>query len=193
MDNLAVFIIFYLFILIQRLTELMIAKKNEQWMKGKGAIEFGTKHYQVMVVMHVLFLVSFVAEKITFNRSLSGMWVALLIVFAGTQILRIWAISSLGKFWNTKIIVLPKADVIRSGPYRYIKHPNYLVVSIEFLIIPLLFNAYITACIFSLINAIVLVARIRAEEQALRELTEYDGTFQSSNRFFPKLLNKYDN
>ncbi|OLS40294.1 isoprenylcysteine carboxyl methyltransferase family protein [Bacillus sp. MRMR6] len=193
MDNIAVFIIFYLFIIIQRLAELMIAKKNEQWMKGKGAIEFGTKHYRVMVFMHALFLVSFFAEKIIFNRSLSGMWVALLLVFAGTQFLRFWAIYSLGKYWNTKIIVLPKADVIRIGPYQYIKHPNYLVVSIELLIIPLLFNAYITAFIFSLINTIVLAVRIRAEEQALRELTEYDGTFQSSNRFLPKLLNKYDN
>jgi methyltransferase len=193
MADLAVFIILYLFILIQRLTELWIAKKNEQWMKGKGAIEFGTKHYQVIVFMHVLFLVSFLAEKIIFNRSLSGLWLALIIVFVGTQFLRIWAISTLGKFWNTKIIVLPNADVIRTGPYRFIKHPNYLVVSIEMLIIPLLFNAYITACIFSLFNAMMLAVRIRAEEQALRTFTEYDGTFQRSNRFLPKLLNKYDN
>jgi methyltransferase len=114
-------------------------------------------------------------------------------VFVCAQLIRVWAISSLGTFWNTKIIVLPNVEVVRKGPYRFIKHPNYLVVSIELLVVPLMFGAYVTACLFTLLNVIMLSIRIPAEEKALRELTEYEGSFEKCNRFLPKLLNKYDN
>ena len=93
--------------------------------------------------------------------------------FLLTQLIRVWAITSLGRYWNTKIIVLPGAKMVNKGPYRFLKHPNYLVVTIEFIVIPLLFEAYFTAFFFSLLNGIILRIRIAAEEKALYQLTGY--------------------
>ncbi|WHZ06110.1 isoprenylcysteine carboxylmethyltransferase family protein [Neobacillus sp. YX16] len=187
------FFIFFSVLIIQRLLELAIARRNEKWMKERGAIEFGIKHYQFIVLMHSMFFVVFLFEKVAFSRELSSFWPFLAAVFVCVQLIRLWAISSLGRYWNTKIIVLPNVEVVRKGPYRFIKHPNYLVVSIEFMVIPMMFGAYITAGLFTLLNILMLLIRIPAEEKALQELTEYEGSFESCNRFLPKLLNKYDN
>jgi methyltransferase len=188
-----IFSIFISVMIVQRLLELVIARRNERWMKSQGAIEFGMKHYQYIVLMHSFFFAVLLFEKITFSRELSSFWPLLAAVFVCAQLIRVWAIFSLGSYWNTKIIVLPDVEVVRKGPYRYIKHPNYLVVSLELLVVPLLFGAYITAVLFTLLNILMLSIRIPAEEKALRELTQYDGSFGSCNRFLPKLLNKYDN
>lgn len=187
------FFIFIFVMIIQRLLELVIARRNEKWMKEQGAIEFGIKHYQFIVLMHSLFFVVLIFEKISFSRELLPLWQVFAAVFVCTQLIRVWAISSLGPYWNTKIIVLPNVEVVRTGPYRFIKHPNYLVVSIEILVVPLLFGAYVTACLFTILNILMLSIRIPAEERALRELTEYESSLGSRNRFLPKLLNKYDN
>nr|WP_285889691.1 isoprenylcysteine carboxyl methyltransferase family protein [Neobacillus niacini] len=187
------FYIFFSVLLIQRLLELAIARRNEKWMKERGAIEFGMRHYQFIVLMHSMFFVFFLFEKVTFSRELLSFWPLLAAVFVCAQLIRVWAISSLGRYWNTKIIVLPNVEVVRKGPYRFIKHPNYLVVSIELMVVPLMFGAYITACLFTLLNVLMLSIRIPAEEKALQELTKYEGSFESCNRFLPKLLNKYDN
>ncbi|MDF2788250.1 MAG: hypothetical protein K0S80_1348 [Neobacillus sp.] len=187
------FLIFISVMIIQRLLELVIARRNEKWMKDQGAIEFGVKHYQFIVLMHSLFFVVFIFEKISFIRELFPFWQLYGAVFVCTQLIRVWAISSLGRFWNTKILVLPNVEVVRRGPYRFIKHPNYLVVSIELLVVPLMFGAYVTACLFTILNILMLSIRIPAEEKALRELTEYENYLGSCNRFLPKLLNKYDN
>jgi methyltransferase len=176
------------FIVLQRAVELRIAKRNEKWMKQQGAIEFGEKHYRYMVLMHVLFFICLTTEKVYSNRGLSYLWPILLSVFFVAQIIRIWVITSLGRYWNTKIIVLRDAKVIKKGPYRHIKHPNYFVVAIELVVVPLLFNCYITACLFTFLNAIILMIRIPEEEKALREHTEYEGTFQDCNRFLPKVI-----
>lgn len=187
------FYIFMVVIIVQRLFELLIAKRNEKWMKEQGALEFGRGHYQLIVLMHSIFFIVLLFEKIFFERMISPLWPLWIIVFVFAQLVRLWALKSLGRYWNTKILVLPKVEVIRKGPYRYIKHPNYLVVAIELLVVPILFGAYFTAGIFTLLNVIMLSIRIPAEERALKELTEYEGTFQSCNRFLPNLLNKYDN
>jgi methyltransferase len=187
------FLLFFLFVVLQRSIELFVARKNEKWMKDQGALEFGSNHYQYMVIMHALFFVFFLVEKITLNRDVSQFWPLLLSVFVFTQIMRFWVISSLGKYWNTKILVLPNVNVVRKGPYRFIKHPNYVVVTLELMVVPLLFDAYVTTILFTILNLLILSVRIPAEEKALKELTEYEGSFQRCNRFFPKLLNKYDN
>jgi methyltransferase len=187
------FFIFISVLILQRLLELVIARRNEKWMKEQGAIEFGMKHYQFIVLMHSMFFVVLLFEKITFSHEISAFWPLFAAVFVCAQLIRVWAISSLGRYWNTKIIVLPNVEVVRRGPYRFIKHPNYLVVSIELLVVPLMFGAYMTACLFTIVNIFMLSIRIPAEEKALRELTEYEGSFGSCNRFLPKLLNKYDN
>lgn len=188
MDDIFLFLILGGFISLQRIVELRIAKSNEKWMKQRGAIEFGEKHYRYMVTMHLLFFILLSCEKFFLNRGLSTLWSILLIVFLVAQLFRIWAITSLGRFWNTKIIVLRNATVIRKGPYRFIKHPNYFVVAIELAVVPLLFNAYFTAVLFTFLNIIMLMIRIPEEEKALRDLTEYEGTFQNCNRFLPKVV-----
>ncbi|MFD0827855.1 isoprenylcysteine carboxyl methyltransferase family protein [Neobacillus sp. M.A.Huq-85] len=186
------FLIFWCLLIVQRVVELLIARKNEKWMIGQGAIEYGQEHYRLMVWMHLLFFLIFFSEKILLNREMSFAWHWLFFVFIFAQLVRVWALFSLGKYWNTKIIVLPNANVIRKGPYRWIKHPNYLVVSLELLVIPLLFNAYFTAAIFTILNIVMLSIRIPIEERALKSHTRYEGAFESCNRFLPKLLNKCD-
>jgi methyltransferase len=188
MNDFLPFTLLFAFVIVQRIVELIIAKRNENWMKNQGALEFGTRHYRLMVTMHLLFLASFLYEKLYLNRELSAVWPVLLFGFLLTQILRVWVISSLGRFWNTKIIVLPNAAVVRKGPYRFIKHPNYLVVSIELILIPLLFNAYLTASFFTILNTIMLAVRIPKEEQALSNVTEYDGAFRDCPRLIPKIV-----
>ncbi|MED3563333.1 isoprenylcysteine carboxyl methyltransferase family protein [Bacillus xiapuensis] len=193
MEDFYSFFIFWCLIILQRLIELRIARNNEKWMMEQGAIEYGHEHYRFIVWMHLLFFLVFISEKITLNRGISDTWQWLLFVFILTQLVRVWALFSLGKYWNTKIIVLPGANVVKRGPYRWIKHPNYLIVSIELLVIPLLFNCFLTAAVFTLLNIFMLSIRIPKEEQALKTYTEYEGAFHKCNRFLPKLLKKYDN
>jgi methyltransferase len=188
MNDILPFLGLFGFIVLQRVVELGIAKGNEKWMKQQGAVEFGIKHYRYMVMMHLLFFVSLFTEKVYLNRGLSQVWPLLLFGFILVQLMRIWVISSLGKYWNTKIIVYSGAQVIKKGPYRFIKHPNYFVVAIELVVVPFLFNAYFTAILFTILNGIMLMIRIPVEEKALRELTEYSGAFQGCNRFLPKVV-----
>jgi methyltransferase len=91
--------------------------------------------------------------------------------------MRVWVISSLGRFWNTKILVLPGANVVKKGPFHFIRHPNYVVVTCEIIVIPLMFGAYFTAVIFTILNIIILSVRIPKEEAALREVTDYKEIF----------------
>jgi methyltransferase len=176
---------FFIFIVFQRLIELLIANRNEKWMKAQGAIEFGKAHYRLMVVMHTLFFLVYLLEVVFLEKTLSIAWPFLLFLFLLAQAGRVWALTALGRYWNTKILVLPDAAVVKKGPYRYIKHPNYAIVMIELIVIPLMFNAYITASLFTLLNIGILSIRIPAEELALSTLTEYKVVFRLSNRFLP--------
>ncbi|KKK37705.1 hypothetical protein WQ57_13025 [Mesobacillus campisalis] len=187
------FFLFIGFIIIQRLTELAIARKNEKWMKSQGGLEFGSGHYPAMVMIHSAFILSTIAEVVILDRELSAFWPLLIVLFVLTQLMRVWALLSLGPFWNTKIIVLPGAKVVKKGPYRFIKHPNYVIVALELIVIPLMFNAYWTAAVFTLLNMIILSVRIPEEEKALASLTQYEKEFHDNGRFIPNLLNKYDN
>ena len=172
-----VFSIVISIVILQRLIELIIAKRNEKWMRRQGAFEAGASHYPVMVSMHIGFFISLLAEVFLFGRSLSPAWILFLVVFLMTQVARIWCLTSLGKFWNTKIIILPGADVVQKGPYKWIRHPNYVIVTTELLVLPLMFGAYITALIFTLLNAWMLSVRIPAEEKALKKATNYSKKF----------------
>lgn len=172
-----VFIIFLAFLIFQRVVELFIANSNERWMKEQGAKEYGQNHYRFMVLIHVGFFISLIVEIFIMNRSLHPYWPLLLIFFIIVQIGRVWVISSLGKYWNTKIIVLPGAEVVKKGPFKYMRHPNYFIVTIELLVIPLLFQAYVTACVFFILNQVILMVRIPLEERALKENTDYDTYF----------------
>ncbi|MFP3122987.1 hypothetical protein OH784_09500 [Ectobacillus funiculus] len=179
------FFSFFAFVVVQRLAELLLARRNEQYLKKRGALEFGKGHYKYIVLLHMLFLVFIVAEVTYLKKAPSPMWPVLLALFIGTQFLRVWAIASLGVYWNTKILVLPHSKLVPKGPYRFMRHPNYIVVMMEFWIIPILFQAYITAIVCSLLNMLVLSVRIREEERALQELTNYKQSFQKISRFIP--------
>lgn len=161
------FIIFLSVIIVQRILELILSKRNENYLKSQGAIEHDKNGYKYIVLMHNLFFISFLLEFTLLERELNQYWGILLIIFIFTQLLRYWAIFSLKKRWNTKIFVLPNTEVINSGPYKYYKHPNYIAVIVEIAVIPLLFSCYYTAIVFSILNLIVLKRRVRIEEKAL--------------------------
>jgi methyltransferase len=162
------FWIFLLFVILQRIVELVIAKRNERIVRAKGGIEFDKKGYKVMVAMHVAFFISLVLEKVLLKRSLNSLWIFFAILFVLAQFLRYWAISSLGVYWNTRILVVPNSKLVTSGPYKYLRHPNYVAVIAEIAVIPLIFSCYITAAVFSVLNLILLRRRIRIEEEALQ-------------------------
>ncbi|NYF25495.1 isoprenylcysteine carboxyl methyltransferase family protein [Sporosarcina sp. JAI121] len=164
-------------VILQRLVELFVAKRNEKWMRSQGAFEVGTTHYPVMVTMHIAFFISLLAEVFLFGRLLSPEWILFLFIFLVAQVARIWCLTSLGKFWNTKIIILPGADVVQKGPYKLVRHPNYIIVATELLVLPLMFGAYFTAIIFTLLNVWMMSVRIPVEEKALKEATNYSEKF----------------
>ncbi|WP_053366899.1 isoprenylcysteine carboxyl methyltransferase family protein [Bacillus sp. FJAT-27245] len=186
------FAVFIAFIIFQRVAELIIARKNEKRMKREGALEFGQGHYPWMVLMHAGFFLALILEVWLLGKGLSPLWPILLAAFILAQAGRLWALSTLGKYWNTKIIVLPGANPVRKGPYRFIRHPNYVIVTLELLVVPLLFEAYMTASVFAVLNAIMLSVRIPAEEKALSKLAEYEQMNQGTNRFIPQMLKKID-
>lgn len=157
-------------LIVQRLIELLIARRNERIVRANGAIEYDVKGYKVIVLMHVAFFISLVSEYTFFTNTLNQYWLPLLIVFVLAQVLRYWAISTLGYFWNTKILITPDSSPILSGPYKYLRHPNYLAVVTEIAVIPLIFSCYYTSIVFSILNLLVLRRRIRIEEQALSTL-----------------------
>lgn len=171
------FLFVFIIVVMQRLVELFVANRNEKWIRSKGAIEIGASHYKWMVLMHMAFFVSLLIEVLVFDRPLSPVWGILLAVFLLMQVLRVWCLSSLGKFWNTKILILPGADVQKKGPYRWIRHPNYVIVTTELIVLPILFSAYFTAGLFLILNIWMLSVRIPAEERALRDLTNYNEVF----------------
>ncbi|WP_243385203.1 isoprenylcysteine carboxyl methyltransferase family protein [Bacillus kexueae] len=186
------FSVVFFILILQRLTELMIAKNNERFLKKEGAIEYGKEHYWIMVVMHIGFFVSLWVEGFIKNGALSPYWKVIVPILIITQVIRYWSIFSLGVFWNTKIIVLKSANVQKKGPYRFLRHPNYVVVTLEILLIPLLFQAYVTAILSSVLNYWMLTVRIRTEEGVLIDHTNYNDVFKQKRRFIPlKVQKKY--
>lgn len=181
------FAIFISLIIVQRVIELFIAKRNEKRMKKIGGVEKGQAHYRLMVMIHVLFFVTYMGEVLFFQKQISPWWPLLFILFLFTQLGRGWVIYSLGRYWNTKIIIVPQANVVKKGPYQFMKHPNYFIVSVEFIVIPLMFQAYLTALLFTILNIWILSIRIPAEEKALSEETDYNGAFIGQKRFIPTI------
>jgi methyltransferase len=165
------FWIFFAFLISQRVLELLLAKRNEQIVKSKGALEFDRDGYRYIVAMHVAFFISIVLEKFLLQRELNRFWVLFLFIFLAAQIVRYWAISSLGIYWNTKILVVPDSRRTTKGPYRYLKHPNYVAVTVEIAVIPLIFSCYLTSILFSIINLILIRRRIEIEENALENIS----------------------
>jgi methyltransferase len=159
-----VFTLFITFVILLRISELILARRNEKWLLQNGAKEYGKEHYPYIVALHVSFFISLVVE---YSLKGSVSWsMLLLILYFLLIVCKGWVIFSLGKFWNTKIYRIPKSPLVKKGPYKYIRHPNYVVVVFELILIPLVFELYLTAALFTILNAIMLTVRIKAEEKA---------------------------
>jgi methyltransferase len=157
-------------VVLQRLWELVIARRNAGYIRSLGGYEVGAKHYKYIVSLHVLFFISLTSEVTGTRQELPDWWWLPFSLFLAAQFVRYWCIRSLGRHWNTRIYVLPGVPLVARGPYRYIRHPNYLVVVLELLTLPLTFSAYRTAVVFSLANLWLLWrVRIPLEEKALLE------------------------
>ncbi|MDT5141101.1 MAG: isoprenylcysteine carboxyl methyltransferase family protein [Mycobacterium sp.] len=162
---------YYLLILavgIERLVELLVAKRNARWALAHGGKEFGHNHYPVMVVLHTALLLGCVIEVWALHRPFLP-WIGwpMLVVVAVSQILRWWCVTTLGRRWNTRVIVLPESQLVQSGPYRWIHHPNYVAVVAEGVALPLVHGAWLTAIGFTVANALLLTVRIKVENSAL--------------------------
>lgn len=157
-------------VVLQRMLELRLAQANLRWALAQGGREYGRQHYPLFFLLHGGWMLGWLLEGLARNQ-LSPIWGFWLAMFLLAQGLRYWAIQSLGKYWNTRIVVIPGAPRVRTGPYRHFPHPNYLAVALELLSLPLVFNAWITALVASLLNALLLLfIRIPAEEKALAEM-----------------------
>jgi len=152
-----------LLVLAQRLAEVAWARRNERRLLSQGAIEVGARHYPLFFLLHGAWLA---ALWLLVPASAPVFW-PLLAVFALLQAARLWVIASLGHYWTTRIITLPGAPIVRRGPYRWLRHPNYAIVAAEIAVLPLAFGAWPIAVVFSGLNALLLRHRIRLEEQAL--------------------------
>jgi len=151
---------------LQRLGELVLSKRNTDRLRAQGAHEVAAGHYPLIVTLHAAWLVGLWLLVVwrAPEADVSWTWLA---VFVVLQALRIWVIATLGPRWTTRIIVLPGAPLVASGPYRFVSHPNYWVVAAEILVLPLVFGLVWYGIVFSILNAAVLWIRIRAEEAAL--------------------------
>ena len=157
---------------VERVAELVVSQRNLSWSRARGGVEFGARHYPVMVVLHTALLAGCLVEVLALRRRFIGRlgWPMLAIVLAA-QGLRWWCIATLGRPWNTRVVVIPGADRVTGGPYRLIPHPNYVAVVIEGVALPLVHGSWITALVFSVLNAALLRTRIRVENAALASLT----------------------
>lgn len=180
-------LILWSLVVLQRICELGIAKQNAEWMKRQGGKEVGREHYPLLVGIHVLFFVGILVEMFLYQAQPPTWWWIPFVVFIGAQALRYWSIRSLGRFWNTRIWVLPDAPLERKGPYRFMRHPNYIAVIIELMVFPLLFGAYLTSIIVTFINTLVLVLlRIPMEEQALKQANFYEQEIEQTGGLFSR-------
>ena len=151
------------FVIGQRLGELWLARRNTLRLRNQGAVEVGAAHYPLFILLHAAWIIA-IAVVVPLDAPAN---LPLLAIFLLLQLGRIWVIASLGRYWTTRIISLPGAKLVRSGPFRLIRHPNYLIVAAEIAILPLVFGAWQLAAIFSLLNASLILHRIRVEDEAL--------------------------
>ncbi len=153
---------------VERLVELRVAERNLAWARARGATESGAGHYPAMVVLHTALLGGAVLEVLVADRPFVPLLgISMLAVLVAAQALRWWCIRTLGHQWNTRIVVVPGLPLVTGGPYRLLRHPNYLAVVAEGVALPLVHSAWITAGVVTACNAALLAVRIRAEDEAL--------------------------
>ncbi|MGA5194519.1 isoprenylcysteine carboxyl methyltransferase family protein [Streptomyces exfoliatus] len=157
-----------LLVVAERFAELAVARRNGDWSRARGCREHGAGHYPVMVVLHAALLLGCLVEPWAADRPFLPWlgWVALVLTLAA-QALRWWCIGTLGPRWHTRVLIVPDLPLVASGPYRFLRHPNYVAVVVEGMALPLVHTAWLTALGFSLLNAALLTVRIRCENTAL--------------------------
>jgi methyltransferase len=171
---------------VMRLLELAISRRNVRRLMARGAVELGRTHYPVMAAVHVVFLASCAAEVWLADRPLVPLLASFSLgLLVGAGALRLWVMSTLGERWSTRILILPESQPVDTGPFRHLRHPNYLAVVIEFAALPMVHTAYLTAVIFSAANAAVLARRIRVEEAGLAEHSDYFEVMGGKPRLIP--------
>ncbi len=176
MTSQALFLGLVLAVGAERVVELVVSERNRRWSLARGGLETGAGHYPAMVVLHTGLLVGALVEVLLLDRPYAA-WLGLpmLAVVLAAQGLRWWCIATLGRQWCTRVVVVPGLSAVTSGPYRWLRHPNYLAVVLEGVALPLVHGAWVTAGVFTVANALLLRVRIRTEERALAALAATAG------------------
>lgn len=162
------YVVLVALVAVERVAELVVSKRHAAWAFARGGMEYGRRHYPVMAAVHAALLVSCVVEVAVADRPFVPWlgWPMLALVIL-TQGMRWWCIATLGRQWNTRVIVVPGMPLVTSGPYRWLRHPNYVAVTVEVAALPLVHTAWVTALVFSAANAALLAVRIPVESRAL--------------------------
>jgi len=153
---------------LERVAELVVSRRNAAWSLRHGGVETGRGHYPVMVLLHTGLLVGMLVEAWVRRPEVTP-WLAypMVALVVASQGLRWWCIGTLGRRWNTRVIVVPDLPLVRSGPYRFFSHPNYVAVVVEGVALPLVHACWVTAAVFTAANAVLLTVRLRVENAAL--------------------------
>ncbi|MEO5708433.1 MAG: isoprenylcysteine carboxylmethyltransferase family protein [Nocardioidaceae bacterium] len=168
MTSLVLFTVVVALVGLERLAELVVSKRNAAWSLEQGGRELGREHYPFMVVLHTGLLAGMLVEAWVVRPDVPVLLAGSMLVLAiGSQALRWWCIRTLGRQWNTRVIVVPDLSLVRSGPYRLVPHPNYVAVVVEGVALPLVHAAWVTALVFTVLNAALLTVRVRVENAAL--------------------------
>lgn len=160
-------IMFVVVVAAQRIGELVLSARNARLVRLRGAREYGSRHFPLLVFVHVAFLVCLAAEVLFLGARPPRWWPLCLALWMGAQALRYSAMRALGDRWNVRILVVPGEPPVSSGPYRFLRHPNYVAVAVELLAASMMFGAWRTALVFTLLDGVALWVRVRAENAAL--------------------------
>lgn len=163
-----IYYILLVIITLERLAELVVSQRHATELLRRGGVEYGQRHFPVMVVLHVALLIGCWVEPILFHRDfVPALGYSMIAVVVAANVLRWWCIATLGTRWSARVIVLPGLPLVDTGPYRWFSHPNYVAVVIEGAALPLAGSAWITAVTFTVLNAVLLTVRLRCETKAL--------------------------
>lgn len=170
--SVALYAVVVVLVAVERLVELVVSKRNLAWAMARGGVETGRRHFPVMVALHTGLLVACLVEVVALDRPFVP-WLGwtMLVVLLLTEATRAWVIATLGRQWNTRVVVVPGMRRVTRGPYRFLRHPNYVIVAAEGVALPMIHTAWVTALVFTVLNAaLLLLWRIPAEERALARL-----------------------
>ena len=182
----AAYLVLLVLIALERLLELARSRRNAAWAFARGGIEVGRGHFRFMTVLHTLFLPACALEVWLLDRQfVLALGLPMLGLVLLAQGLRWWAVATLGRRWNVRTIVVPGLPVVRRGPYRFVRHPNYVAVILEGIAVPLVHGAWLSAAGFTLLNLPLLAIRVRCEEEALAEHSDY-ARLEDVPRFVPR-------